>query len=268
MDVIRKEDSRDVVDGGSLDSIISINNSAVAHNSNKPRHSLEVVKFLDKEQNKDPDSDLIYKGNELKVLYGWPQVPKLPDQCKSLGGQCAFQAHTNLVWSIPSIGQSTPFGDVTVIRQKMISAVKVIKGHLRTGIIPTDQVESMHYYPGDERLVEFSVHCMLWFGGTLTPYRYKMMTFKSGACLGLGWLLKQPSGYFLVYGNRHEATHKDFNTSFHYVAVNVNKKLVIDNKSTGAFLRFCREAFSERLKTVHTILRFELLEGGLWKINF
>ena len=66
----------------------------------------------------------------------------------------------------------------------------------------------------------------------------------------------------------NESGHKDFKTSFHYVAVNVNKKLVIDNKSSGAFLRLCREAFTERLKTVHTILRFELLEEGIWKINF
>ena len=72
------------------------------------------------------------------------------------GGQCAFQAHTNLVWSIPSIGKSTPFGDVTVIRPKMVTAVKVIKDQMRTGIIPTDQVERTHYYPGDERLVEVS----------------------------------------------------------------------------------------------------------------
>jgi hypothetical protein len=122
-----------------------------------------------------------------------------------------------------------------------------------------------------KKLSSFSVHAFLTFGGTCNPFRYYEMHTNSGHNLGLLWLLKQSAGYFVVYGNRlpiEKSGTKKFKESFHYLAINIGKKVIIDNKSTGGFIRFCRESFEKRMPTVHTILRFEKLEEDTWKVVF
>lgn len=236
----------------------------------QPKNAVEEVPYLSAEHRKDADVPLEYSAKELKTLYGWDKAPTIPPQNKA-GGQCAFQAHTNLMWSIRSIGPTHKFGQVPLIRSKMLASVNSINQQMLRGDIPTDHWNSQHLYAGDDKLHEFSVHAFLHFGGCLNPCRYRAMVTKGGSCFGLHWLLKQSSGYFIVYGNRYgledEGTRK-FLESFHFLAVNIEKKIVIDNKSSKGFLRLCEEAFEASMKTVHTILRFEKLEGRVWKVDF
>jgi hypothetical protein len=232
--------------------------------------SVDAVPFLTLEHRLEPGLQLHYSAKELKDLYGWDKAPTIPAQNKA-GGQCAFQAHTSLMWSICSIGPTHQFGQVPFIKSKMVASVNSINKQMLDGDIPTDRWNSQHLYAGDDKLHEFSVHAFLHFGGCLNPYRYSTMRNKGGACLGLHWLLKQSSGYFIVYGNRHDLEDegkKKFLESFHFLAVNVEKQIVIDNKTSKGFLRLCKEAFTDRMKTIHTILRFEKLEGRFWKVVF
>ena len=236
-----------------------------------PKNTVEEVEYLHLEHMRDSNStSLHYSAKELKLLYGWETAPKIPKQNKE-GGQCAFQAHTNLMWSITSIGPNHKYGDVNMIRSKMRASVDTINKEMLDGNIPTDRWNSQHLFAGDEKLHQFSVHAFMHLGGSLNPFRYHMMTNKGGSCLGLHWLLRQSSGYFIVYGNRYgeeDIGKKKFLDSFHYLAVNIEKRVVIDNKASKSFLRLCAEAFTERMKTVHTILRFEKLEQKVWKVAF
>ena len=236
----------------------------------QPKNEVEEVPYLSAEHRKEADVKLEYSAKELKTLYGWDKAPNIAAQNKA-GGQCGFQAHTSLMWSITSIGPTHQFGKVPFIRSKMVASVNSINQQMLRGDIPTDRWNSQHLYAGDDKLHEFSVHAFLHFGGCLNPCRYRTMVTKGGSCLGLHWLLKQSSGYFIVYGNRHDLQDvgtKKFQDSFHYLAVNIEKQVVIDNKSSKGFLRLCKEAFAARMKTVYTILRFEKLEGGVWKVFF
>ena len=236
----------------------------------QPKNEVEEVPYLSAEHRKEADVKLEYSAKELKTLYGWDKAPNIAAQNKA-GGQCGFQAHTSLMWSITSIGPTHQFGQVPFIRSKMVASVNSINQQMLRGDIPTDRWNSQHLYAGDDKLHEFSVHAFLHFGGCLNPCRYRTMVTKGGSCLGLHWLLKQSSGYFIVYGNRHDlqdAGTKKFQDSFHYLAVNIEKQVVIDNKSSKGFLRLCQEAFAARMKTVHTILRFEKLEGRVWTVVF
>lgn len=236
----------------------------------QPKTSVEEVPYLTSEHNIEPGLTLHYTAKELKELYGWDKAPQIAVQNKA-GGQCAFQAHTSLMCSVKSIGPTHPFGQVPFIKSKMIASVNSINNQMLVGNIPTDRWNSQHLYAGDDKLHEFSVHAFLHMGGCLNPYRYRTMRTKGGVCYGLHWLLKQSSGYFIVYGNRHgleDEGKKKFLESFHYLAVNVEKKIVMDNKTSQGYLRLCEEAFQNRMKTIHTILRFEKLEGRVWKVVF
>ena len=77
---------------------------------------------------------------------------------------------------------------------------------------------------------------------------------------GVDWLLRQPSGYFILYG--------EVNSQFHFLAVNIPKRLVIDNKTKGSFMKLCREVLSKHLPYVHEILRCEKCVGNEWKVCF
>ena len=236
----------------------------------QPKTSVEEVPFLTSEHRIEPGLKLHYSAKELKDLYGWDKAPQIAAQNKA-GGQCAFQAHTSLMWSIRSIGPTHQFGQVPFIKSKMVASVNSINNQMLVGDIPTDRWNSQHLYAGDDKLHQFSVHAFLHLGGCLNPYRYRTMRTKGGVCYGLHWLLKQSSGYFIVYGNRHaleDQGKKKFLESFHYLAVNVEKQVVIDNKTSQGYLRFCEDAFTDRMKTIHTILRFEKLEGRVWKVVF
>ena len=90
---------------------------------------------------------------------------------------------------------------------------------------------------------------------------------RTGNYHGLEWLLRQPSGYFVVYGcTKSDATGTPDN--YHFLAVNVPKRLVINNKTAGSFMRLCKEVFDAYLPYVHEILRCEKLVDGEWKVNF
>ena len=211
----------------------------------------------------------------MKELYKVDTVPKLANQKKTLGGQCAFQAHRNLMKSVTSIAadpKQAKFVDDDTIRLTMSNTVRDILALMDAGKIPVNERKSHHLYPGDVELKEFSVFAFKKMGGRLAPYyRYKEMRLSGGANCGLGWLLRQPGGYFIVYGNREsiEASSKSkYAASFHYLAVNIEKKIVIDNKTDGTYLRLSQEAFDDRMKTVHTILRLEKLVDNGWKIVF
>ena len=75
-----------------------------------------------------------------------------------------------------------------------------------------------------------------------------------------------------MYGNRlpiEDNKKKAFKDSFHYLAVNIQKRLIIDNKTNHAFMmRLSQQAFDIRLKTVHSILALEKKEGNEWKHVF
>jgi len=207
---------------------------------------------------------------EVKELYQLDKVPKLAHQKKSLGGQCAFQAHSNLMKSITSIAtdpKQAKFIDDTIIRQTMSNTVRDILTLMDQGKIPLNEFKSHHYYPGDVELKEFSVFAFKKMGGRLTPYRYKEMRLTGGPNCGVGWLLRQPAGYFIVYGNREATDSSKYEASFHFFAVNIEKRLIIDNKTTGTYLRLSQVAFdNRRMKTVHSILRLEKMvetSGGL-----
>jgi hypothetical protein len=220
---------------------------------------------------------LWYSGKELRVLYPWlDKAPEIAPQAKSQGGQCAYQAHFNLMNSIDSIAtnpnpKQKRFVDHVQIRNIMSKTVTDVLALLEAEKIPLDQYKSHHLYPGDKDLISFSVHAFLAMGGKLTPYRYKEMRAAGGMHYGLLWLLRQSAGYFIVYGNRlpiEDVNKPAYGESFHYLAVNIKKRLVIDNKSTQTFLRLSQEAFDLRMKTVHTILALEKQDGAEWKIDF
>ena len=213
----------------------------------------------------------IYVKQEVKELYQLDKVPKLAYQKKSLGGQCAFQAHSNLMKSITSIAtdpKQAKFIDDAIIRQTMSNTVRDILTLMDKGKIPLNEPKSHHLYPGDVELKEFSVFAFKKMGGRLTPFRYKEMKLAGGPNCGLGWLLRQPAGYFIVYGSREAIESSKYEASFHYLAVNIEKRLIIDNKTTGTYLRLSQVAFDDRMKTVHSILRLEKMVENEWKIIF
>ena len=163
------------------------------------------------------------------------------------------------------------FSNADEIRTMMSNTVRDQLALMDAGKIPLNMMKSHHLYPGDIKLKSFSVSAFLAMGGKMTPYRYKEMRFSGGGNCGLLWLLRQEAGYFIVYGNRlpiEDIKKKAFKESFHYLAVNVQKKLIIDNKSSQSFLRLSMAAFELRLKTVHTILALEKQEGNEWKHIF
>ena len=119
----------------------------------------------------------------------------------------------------------------------MSNTVRDILALMDAGKIPANDWKSRHLYPGDVELKEFSIFAFKKMSGRLTPYyRYKEMKITGGANSGLGWLLRQPAGYFIVYGN-HEPLEASSTSkhaaSFHYLTDNIVKKIVIDNKSDG-----------------------------------
>ena len=214
---------------------------------------------------------LMYVKQEVKELYQLDKVPKLAHQKKSLGGQCAFQAHSNLMKYITSIAtdpKQAKFIDDTIIRQTMSNTDRDILTLMDQGKIPLNEFKSHHYYTGDVELKEFSVFAFKKMGGRLTPYRYKEMRLTGGPNCGLGWLLRQPAGYFIVYGNREATDSSKYEASFHFFAVNIEKRLIIDNKTTGTYLRLSQVAFDNRMKTVHSILRLEKMVENERKITF
>jgi hypothetical protein len=163
------------------------------------------------------------------------------------------------------------FSNADEIRTMMSNTVRDQLVLMATGQIPLNMMKSHHLYPGDIKLKSFSVSAFLAMGAKMTPYRYKEMRFPGGGNCGLLWLLRQEAGFFIVYGNRlaiEDINKKAFKESFHYLAVNVQKKLIIDNKSSQSFLRLSKAAFELRLKTVHTILALEKQEGNEWKNTF
>jgi hypothetical protein len=184
----------------------------------------------------------------LKVLYGLEpaaEKPTLAPQAKSLGGKCGYQAEYVLRQSIPDIPIRLKEADY--VFDMMVKTVKDIKWLIANGHLD-DRPDN---HPGDEELEVFSVHAFLSMNqGMCQPYKYFLMRSKSGSLLSYDWLLRRTYGYFIVYGSREdgdlvvtEKQHKKFVGAFHFLAVNVKKKLVIDNKNVGGFRRLCKEIF-------------------------
>jgi hypothetical protein len=129
----------------------------------------------------------------------------------------------------------------------MVKTVKDIKWLIANGHLD-DRPDN---HPGDEELEVFSVHAFLSMDQEMCqPYKYFLMRSKSGSLLSFDWLLTQNHGYFIVYGSREDGDlvvtqkqHQKFVGAFHFLAVNVKKKLVIDNKNVGGFRRLCRQIF-------------------------
>ena len=83
----------------------------------------------------------------------------------------------------------------------MSNTVSDILTLMDAGKIPANDWKSRHLYPNDVELKDFSIFAFKKMSGRLTPYyRYKEMKITGGANSGLGWLLRQPAGYFIVYG--------------------------------------------------------------------
>jgi hypothetical protein len=93
-----------------------------------------------------------------------------------------------------------------------------------------------------------------------------MVDQRTGNYLGIDWLLRQPSGYFIVYGS--VTTDGSKSDEYHFLAVNIPKRLVINNTTNGAFMKLCKEVFDMHLPYVHEILRCEKLVENEWKICF
>ena len=91
-----------------------------------------------------------------------------------------------------------------------------------------------------------------------------MVDVTKGYYFGLEWLLRQPSGYYIVYG----CAKIDVPDSAHFLAVNIPKRLVINNKTSGSFMKLCRDVFNVHLPYIHEILRCEKLVDGEWKVSF
>ena len=242
-----------------------------------PKVKAPIRRFLDHPHTFDVSQDPWYSAKELKVLYPWlDTAPEIAPQSKSLGEQCGYQAHYNLLHSIESIATNPDpkhkkFVDPKEIRQMMSKTVSDQLALMETGKIPLNMMKSEHLYPGDINLESFSVSAFLAMGGQMNPYRYKEMLFRGGKNCGIPWLLRQEAGYFIVCGNRlpiEDIKKKAFKDSFHYLAVNIQQRLIIDNKSSHAFVRLSQEAFDCRLKTLHSILALEKQEGNEWKHVF
>jgi hypothetical protein len=243
-----------------------------------PKVKAPIRRMLDHPHTFDVSQEkLWYSAKELKVLYPWlDTAPEIAPQSKSLGGQCGYQAHYNLLHSIESIAtnpdpKQKKFVDSKEIRQMMSKTVSDQLALLETGKIPLNMMKTEHLYPGDVNLKSFSVSAFLAMGGKMNPYRHKEMFFPGGKNCGILWLLRQEAGFFIVYGNRlpiEDIKKKAFKDSFHYLAVNIQKRLIIDNKSSHAFVRLSQEAFDVRLKTLYSILALEKQEGKEWKHVF
>lgn len=243
-----------------------------------PKVKAPIRRMLDHPHTFDvSQGKLWYSAKELKVLYPWlDTAPEIAPQSKSLGGQCGYQAHYNLLHSIESIAtnpdpKQKKFVDSKEIRQMMSKTVSDQLALMETGKIPLNMMKTEHLYPGDINLKSFSVSAFLAMGGKMNPYRYKEMFFPGGKNCGILWLLRQEAGFFIVYGNRlpiEDIKKKAFKDSFHYLAVNIQKRLIIDNKSSHAFVRLSQEAFDCRLKTLYSILALEKQEGNEWKHVF
>ena len=224
---------------------------------------------------------LHYTTSELTEMYGTKTKPSIAPQNKK-GGQCAFQAYCNLLWSIDSIGQKSAFAHVQPIRERMAKAVDEINTASLTG-----QLDALNPYlePGDLQLIQFSVHAlrsMKQIEKGVGIHRFSVMrkSHKNGGhLLCADWVLRQKKGYFIIYGNRHVEkkdvekkgeNDKKYAEGYHFLAVNIEKKLIIDNTSLTPFLRLCAEAFVARLPTVIEVLRLEKKFNGeeMWKVDF
>ena len=147
---------------------------------------------------------------EVKKLYQVDKIPKLAQQKKTVGGQCAFQAHRNLMKSISSIAsdpKQAKFIDDNIIRQTMSNTVRDILALMEAGKIPVNEWKSRHLYPGDVELKEFSVFAFKKMSGRLTPYyRYKEMRITGGINCGLGWVVTETASW-LFYRLRQSRTN-------------------------------------------------------------
>ena len=88
-----------------------------------------------------------------------------------------------------------------------------------------------------------------------------MVDPRTGNDRNIDWLLSQPSGYFILYGAVKSG-------EFHFLAVNIPKRLVINNKTNGNFMKLCRGVFTMHLPYVHEILRCEKCVGNEWRVCF
>ena len=240
----------------------------------------EFVKFHSKpwtlptDKNSGNKLPLLYSTKELMEMYNSDKKPTLAEQNKS-GGKCAFQAYCNLLWSISSIGKGSDFGNDKVIEVRMIAAVSEVNTAMEKNIL-----DKMNPYlnPGDLKLKLFSCHAfrvMKQIQPGVCLYRFRVMRGNKGQLLSSDWILRQDKGYFIVYGNRYpveKENEKDlkYASSYHFLAVNVSEKLIVDNRKNDSHLRLCAETFKERLPTVFEVLRLEkLVKGGkIWQVYF
>ena len=123
---------------------------------------------------------------------------------------------------------------------------------------------------------DFSVYGLLHLSERLMgQYKFKECRIKNGANAGLNFLLRRKTGYYIVYGNRdplEDQGKKDYKDHFHFLAVNVPKKLVVDNKNAGAHTRLCGDTFTHekegRMRTVNSILQLWKFDGNQWLADF
>ena len=211
---------------------------------------------------------LEYDGEELKAMYGTQTRPQIMDDGKG-EGKCALYALYSLLYSIASIDPD--FRTETNIKMFMKATVELILDLIADKKIP----DSLHFQPGDMELKNFSCHALRsLLPMHFHPYKFFEIRLANGSLANIDWLLRQQSGYFIVYGNRlpievATSDNEKYVGHFHFLAVNVPKKLIIDNK-TGkqGFLRLSRATFGSVMPSVHTILGFYKLCNKKYLINF
>ena len=131
-------------------------------------------------------------------MNGTKSKPSIAPQNKK-GGQCAFQAYCNLLWSIDSIGQNSAFAQVKLIRERMINAVDEINTASQT-----DKLDALNPFlePGDLQLIQFSVHAlrsMKQIEKGVGIHRFSVMrkSHKNGGhLLCADWVLRQKKRLF------------------------------------------------------------------------
>ena len=252
---------------------MSSSSSPTAPEKKKNKRSIESVEFMDKPWQLDIDSNgtilpIVYDAATLRTKYNLDSKPKLANQGKK-AGQCAFQAYIGLLRSITSIGYGHEFAKEEVVRSRMIGTVKRINKLLKED----KQLDSRKHYlqPGDESLENFSVHAFKTMNQD--PYRLTTMTTgpkKAFQLLPIEWLLRQSAGYFIVFGNRLPIGDKNFDSHFHFLGVNIEKGLVLDNKTAASHLRLCRATFDKVMPTTLEILRLEKLDesANMFRVRF
>lgn len=281
----------------SISSLISSNsevvpNSVCATNSITPeavngkvrkkatRYPVEKSKFANSDWVAEGPS-LKYSAEELCNMYKCDKKPTIAKQNKK-GGQCGYQAYALLLWSIPSIGATHPFASIAAIRSRMITTVETILKERATYRMNPMQ----WYHPGDIDLLDFSVHAFRTMpqvfrpvlGDTKhTPLRFvSMRNSSTGRLYDSTWLLRQEKGYFILYGNREvpppeESAAKGktkFENSWHFLGVNIPKRLILDNKTEDSHSKLCKAVLDKKLPYVVEILRLEKLDAKEWKIEF